>query len=51
MNNEEVKEAKETILEIEKKNKPDLKKWFIQWMTMLGLCKKVVYLIYYKTIL
>ena len=27
------------------------KKWFIQWMTMLGLCKKVVYLIYYKIIL
>lgn len=36
MNNEELKEAKETILEIEKKNKPDLKKWLIQyiWVTI-----------------
>ena len=36
MSNEELKEAKETIQEIEKKNKPDLKKWFIQyiWITV-----------------
>ena len=32
MSNEELKEAKETIQEIEKKNKPDLKKWFIQYI-------------------
>ncbi len=32
MNNEELKEAKETIQEIEKKNKPDFKKWFIQYI-------------------
>lgn len=36
MSNEELKEAKETIQKIEKKNKPDLKKWFIQyiWITV-----------------
>lgn len=32
MSNEELKEAKETIQEIEKKNKPDFKKWFIQYL-------------------
>lgn len=32
MSNEELKEAKETIQEIEKKNKPDFKKWFIQYI-------------------
>lgn len=36
MSNEELKEAKETIQKIEKKNKPDFKKWFIQylWITV-----------------
>lgn len=32
MSNEELKEAKEAINEIEKKNKPDFKKWFIQYL-------------------